>query len=81
MQLQVRQGSIIDDLAESEPAYLAKQNKELRRLLVECRKELYEVVNNHFAFHYLPFRPSLGPFCSNVPCHRLPSTLPSHQAV
>ena len=41
--VKVREGSIIDDLAESEPAYLAKQNKELRRLLVECRKELYEV--------------------------------------
>ncbi|KAL3145195.1 Translin-associated factor X-interacting protein 1 [Trebouxia sp. C0010 RCD-2024] len=40
--LQMREGSIINDLAESEPAYLAKQNKELRRLLVECRKELYE---------------------------------------
>ena len=45
--IQVRQGSIIDDLAESEPAYLAKQNKELRRLLVECRKELYEVTFLH----------------------------------
>lgn len=40
---QVRSGSIIDDLAEAEPGYLAKQNKDLRRLLVECRKELYEV--------------------------------------
>ena len=44
MLLQVRQGSIIDELAEAEPAYLAKQNRELRRLLVECRKELYEVI-------------------------------------
>ena len=45
---QVRQGSIIDDLAESEPTYLAKQNKDLRRLLVECRKELYEVHSNTY---------------------------------
>ena len=43
MHVQMRPGSIIDDLAEAEPGYLAKQNKELRRLLVECRKELYEV--------------------------------------
>lgn len=41
--LQVRSGSIIDDLAELEPSYLAKQNKEMRRLLVDCRKELYIV--------------------------------------
>ena len=51
--VQVRQGSIIDDLAESEPTYLAKQNKELRRLLVECRKELYEVRQTPFAFQVL----------------------------
>ncbi|DBB03290.1 TPA: Translin-associated factor X-interacting protein 1 [Trebouxia sp. C0006] len=44
--LQMRPGSIIDDLAEAEPGYLAKQNKELRRLLVECRKELYEAYEN-----------------------------------
>ena len=43
MHVQMRPGSVIDDLAEAEPGYLAKQNKELRRLLVECRKELYEV--------------------------------------
>lgn len=43
MHVQMRPGSIIDELAEAEPGYLAKQNKELRRLLVECRKELYEV--------------------------------------
>jgi len=48
MHVQMRPGSIIDDLAEAEPGYLAKQNKELRRLLVECRKELYEV--HHSAF-------------------------------
>lgn len=41
--VQVRPGSIIDDLAEMEPGYLAKQNKEMRRLLVDCRKELYMV--------------------------------------
>ena len=34
---------MIDELADSEPEYLVKQNKDLRRLLVECRKELYEV--------------------------------------
>ncbi|KAL0021015.1 hypothetical protein WJX77_006994 [Trebouxia sp. C0004] len=44
--LQMRSGSIIDDLAEAETGYLAKQNKELRRLLVECRKELYEAYEN-----------------------------------
>ncbi|DBA69949.1 TPA: Translin-associated factor X-interacting protein 1 [Trebouxia sp. C0005] len=44
--LQMRPGSIIDELAEAEPGYLAKQNKELRRLLVECRKELYEAYEN-----------------------------------
>ncbi len=50
MCVQMRPGSIIDDLAEAEPGYLAKQNKELRRLLVECRKELYEV--HHSAFRW-----------------------------
>ena len=56
--VQVRQGSIIDDLAESEPAYLAKQNKDLRRLLVECRKELYEVCQAPLPFKFelqIPF--------------------------
>ena len=46
----MRPGSIIDDLAEAEPGYLAKQNKELRRLLVECRKELYEVQHSAFGW-------------------------------
>ncbi len=50
MHVQMRPGSIIDDLAEAEPGYLAKQNKELRRLLVECRKELYEVQYSAFGW-------------------------------
>ena len=69
--MQVRQGSIIDDLAESEPAYLAKQNKELRRLLVECRKELYEV--------FCPQGyPSTLPFSCTLPI--LPSMLRFHSS-
>ena len=68
--VQVRQGSIIDDLAESEPTYLANQNKELRRLLVECRKELYEVCLPPVppALQFCPFDSAPWPFDSAFDC-------------
>ena len=56
----MRPGSIIDDLAEAEPTYLAKQNKELRRLLVECRKELYEVQHSAFGWRSCSVLKTLG---------------------